>query len=215
MIRIGKAIAGTISTVALVLGASVAASAQTTTQPSDTSKGTTAQPSDTTRSDTQRTQTNKANKGVTAPQGVAPAKETPQEKFDHEKTTLKDHVQVEITAAETNIEALKKMSDTDKGATKKRDEEMQKKLSDLRDHLQKDLDKIDKSTMGDWSSVRPLVQRDLGAMTAELRVTQSVTKVQVPRTGAASKQPKDSPPANPPPSNPPESTPQPAVPEQP
>jgi hypothetical protein len=184
MIRIGKAVAGTLSMVALVMGASVTASAQTTTQPSETQKGTPAQPSE-------ASHPKQSPKGVTAPQGAASAiKESAQEHFDKEKVTLKDHVQEQITAADANIEALKKMGDTEKGATKKHDE-MEGKLSDLRDHLKKDLDKIDKATMTDWSGIKPLVQKDLGAMETELKVAENVTKVPAPRTGAANKQPSE------------------------
>jgi hypothetical protein len=170
MIRIRKAVAGTISSLALLLGMSGTALAQST---SDTSKDPPAQP------DTSK-------KGTTSAQGSA----TPaaQEKMDKEKAALKDRVQQEITAADANIDALKKMSDNDKGSAKKRDEDMEKKLSDLRSTLQDDMGKIDKAqSASDWNATRPVIEHDLQTMTTSLRTAQTVTKV--PRTGAASKQP--------------------------
>ncbi len=181
MNSIGKSLAGTLSAVALVLG-SVAASAQSTPQPSD--------PSPDTSHPSTRPDTSKTNKGVTSQQGTT-SKETAQEKLDREKATFKDRVEEQITVANANIDALKKMSDNDKGAAKKRDDDMEKKISDLRDHLQQDLDKIDKSSVNDWSAVHPIVQRDLNSMESELKVAQNVTKVPAPRTGAASKQPNN------------------------
>jgi hypothetical protein len=194
MIRIGKAVASTLSVVALAMGASVTASAQTT-QPSETQKGTTEQPSETGHP---QAHPKEGTKGVTAPQGAAASpKESAQEHLDREKTALKNRVHEQLAAADANIAALKKLGDTEKGTTKKRDDEMQKKLSDMRDHLQKDVDKIDKSTTTDWSDVRPAVQRDLGAMEAELRTAEAVTKVPSPRTGAANKQPSGPEPSHP------------------
>ena len=111
-----------------------------------------------------------------------------QEKFDREKVTLKDRVQEQIDAANANTDALKRMSQNDKDQTKKRDDDMQKKLSMLRDHLQADLDKIDKATMNDWSGVKPVVERDINAMNTELQRVAAVTKIQPPATGAANKQ---------------------------
>ncbi len=192
MIRIGKGIAGTLSAVALVLGASVASYAQTTTPPADTSKGTTAQPSETPHSQTEKTE-----KGATARQPGPSSKEAAQERFDREKVTIKDRVEEQITAADANIDALKKMSDNDKGTAKKRDDDMEKKISDLKDHLQKDLDKIDKATVNDWSGVHPVIQRDLTAMETELRTAENVTKIPAPRTGAANKQPSTPQPSHP------------------
>ncbi len=119
MIRIGKGIAGTLSAVALSIGTCGAAWAQSTTQPSENSE--------TPHSSTSRTP---ANRGVTAPQGSTATKESAQERFDREKVTLKDELQSQITAANANIDALKKMSDADKGTVKKRDDDMEKRISD-------------------------------------------------------------------------------------
>jgi hypothetical protein len=193
MIRIGKGIAGTLSAVALVLGASVASYAQSTSQPSDTSKGTTAKPSDTSRTEPSHKET---GKGATSRQASS-SKEAAQERVDREKVTLKDRVQEQVTVADANIDALKKMKDSDKGTAKKRDEDMEKKISDLKDRLHKDLDKIDKATVNDWSGVHPAVRHDLDAMEAELRAVEKVTKVPAPRTGAASKQPSTLQPSHP------------------
>jgi hypothetical protein len=193
MIRIGKGIAGTLSAVALVLGASVASHAQTTSQPSDTTKGTTAQP-DTSRTEPSHKET--PSKGATSRQAPS-TKESAQERFDREKVTLKDRVEEQVTLADANIDALKKMKDSDKGAAQKRDEEMEKKISDLKDHLQKDVDKIDKATPSDWAGVHPVVQRDLTAMEAELKTAEKLTKVPAPHTGAANKQPSNPEPSHP------------------
>lgn len=188
MIRIGKGIAGTLSAVALSIGTCGAAWAQSTTQPSDTPE----------HSGTSRTPT--GSRGVTAPQGTTSTKETKetaQERFDREKVTLKDQLQAQINAANANIDTLKKMSDADKGTAKKRDDDMEKRLSDLRDALQKDQDKIDKASLNDWNGVHPVVTRDLNAMGRELRTAENVTKIPVPRTGAANKQPSGTEPQQP------------------
>jgi hypothetical protein len=167
MIRIRKAVAGTVSSLALVLAVSGTALAQSAPDPNKD----TAQPSDT-------------SKGSTSAQ-TSPAA---QEKLDKEKGALKDRIGHEVTAADANIDALKKMSDSDKGSAKKRDEEMEKRLSDLRGKLQDDLDKIDKvQSMNDWNAARPVIEHDLQTMTTSIKTAQTVTKV--PRTGAASKQP--------------------------
>ena len=107
-------------------------------------------------------------------------------------------MQAQINAANANIDTLKKMSDADKGTAKKRDDDMEKRLSDLRDALQKDLkDKIaDKASLNDWNGVHPVVTRDLNAM-EELRTAENVTKIPVPRTGAANKQPSGTEPQQP------------------
>jgi hypothetical protein len=199
MIRIGKGIAGTLSAVALVLGASVASHAQSTTQPSEPSKGSTAQPSETPHSEAPKSQTEKTEKtekGATSRQAPS-TKEAAQERFDREKVTLKDRVEEQITVADANIDALKKMSDKDKGPAKKRDDDTEKKISDLKDHLQKDLDKIDKASVNDWAGVHPVVQRDLTAMESELRTAENLTKIPAPHTGAANKQPTNPQPSHP------------------
>lgn len=117
-------------------------------------------------------------------------KETKQEQFDREKVTLKDRVQENINAADQQIDALKNMSKSAKGNDKKRDDDYQKQLSMLKDHLKKDLDKIDKASVNDWTGVKPVIDRDLAAMDTHLRTVASVTHVQVPPSGAANKQPQ-------------------------
>lgn len=117
-------------------------------------------------------------------------KEQKQEQFDREKVTLKDRVQENINAADQQIDALKNMSKSDKGNDKKRDDDYQKQLSTLQDHLKKDLDKIDKASINDWTGVKPVVDRDLAAMDKHLHTVAVVTHVTVPATGAAEKQPK-------------------------
>jgi hypothetical protein len=107
--------------------------------------------------------------------------------FDRDKVTVKDQVQGAITLADTHIDALKKMQSTDKDAAQKRDKDMEKKLSDLRDGLKDDLDKIDKATPTDWASVRAGVESDLKKMDTEIRTAANVTHGP-PTTGAAQKQ---------------------------
>ncbi len=185
MIRIGKAVAGGISTAALVLGVCGAASAQGTPRP-DTNTPLPAQPSDTSHPDT--------SKGSTSAQGPSHAAST-QEHMDKDKAALKDRIHPEIAAADANIDALKKMADNDKGTTKKRDEDLEKRLSDQRDKLKGDLDKIDKASADEWKTMRPVVEHDLATLTASLHTAQTLTKVPVPRTGAANKQPSSPPPS--------------------
>ena len=117
-------------------------------------------------------------------------KEDKQAQFDREKVTVKDRVQDNINAADQQIDALKNMSKSDKGNLKKRDDDNQKQLSMLKDHLTKDLDKIDKASMNDWSGVKPVIDRDLAAMDSQLNKVAVITHVQVPATGAANKQPQ-------------------------
>lgn len=171
MIRSGKTVASTLATL-LVAGTCGIASAQTT-QPSDPHSPPSQQPPGADKSPSTTTDKQAAQ----------------QEKFDREKVTLKDRVQEQIDAADANIDALKRMSQNDKGQTKKRDDDMQKKLSTLRDHSQANLDKIDKATVNDWSGVKPVVERDINAMNTELKQVAVVTKIQPPTTGAANKQP--------------------------
>jgi hypothetical protein len=126
----------------------------------------------------------RSNTGATAPQ---PNKGTAaQEQFDREKVTMKDHVQAEIDRADSNIDALKKVADNEKGTAKKQADDAQKKVSMLRDHLKGDLDKIDKASINDWKGVRPVVERDLAAMNTELTSVAAITKK--PTTGAAQPQ---------------------------
>ena len=127
-----------------------------------------------------------------APQHPAMGTEEAKEHFDREKVTLKDRVQEAITTAGANIDALKKMEATDKDAALKRDKDMGKSLSDLRDGLKNDLDKIDKATPTDWASVRPVVEADLKKMETEIKTAANVTH-KAPTTGAANKQPPSKP----------------------
>jgi hypothetical protein len=113
--------------------------------------------------------------------------EQKQEHFDREKVTLKDRVQNAITAADTHIDALKKMESTDKEAAEKRDKDMEKKLSDSRDALKDDLGKIDKATPTDWTSVLSGVTADLKKTEESIKTAANVTHV-APNRGAAQKQ---------------------------
>jgi hypothetical protein len=125
--------------------------------------------------------------GTAQPDTQQTNKQAAQEKFDHEKVALKDQVSNVISETDQNIDALKKMSDTDKGDLKKRDDDAKKHLTMLRDHLKGDLDKIDKAGVSDWSGVRPIVERDLHAVNTALDKVATITKV--PRTGMANPQP--------------------------
>jgi hypothetical protein len=115
-------------------------------------------------------------------------KEAAKEHFDRDKVTLKDRVSQQVNLAGANIEALEKLSNLDQGTAKERDDQLKSRLGDLRDHLRNDLDKIDKATLGDWSSLRPLVEADLNAMQGQLRVAEAVTNVPAQRPGVASPQ---------------------------
>jgi hypothetical protein len=120
---------------------------------------------------------------------AAGSKEQSQEKLDREKVTLKDRVQDAIGIADSNIDALKKIGDTAKGPAKQHGADVEKKLTDLKDTLKKDLDKIDKATPSDWSSVHAGVTKNLNAMDTELKTASNVTHLPLP-TGAANKQPE-------------------------
>jgi predicted nucleic acid-binding Zn-ribbon protein len=160
MIRIAKAVTGALASL-FVLGAFGAASAQTN-QPSE--PGT--------------------------PQQGATAKDAQQqEQVDREKTALKDRVKQAIDSSDMNIDALKHMNEKDKATAKKHDD-MRKQLTDLRDRLADDMDKIEKAAVNDWKGVRTAVNHDLAATNSELQRVAAITKVQTPRTGAASKQPE-------------------------
>jgi hypothetical protein len=121
---------------------------------------------------------------ATAQSNRAPTRE----QFDREKVTLRDRAQESITSATANIDALKKMSDTEKGTAKKRDDDLQKKLSDQRDHLTADIDKIEGASIDDWVGMRSVIQRDLATMDAQLKTATHLTHVPIP-TGATNKQP--------------------------
>jgi TolA-binding protein len=116
-------------------------------------------------------------------------KQANKDQLDRDKMTLKAQVQEQISAADANIDALKKMSKDEKGQTKKRHDDMQKQISDMRDRLKRDLDKIDRASNGDWGGVRPVVDRDVSDMNAQLQRVASVTKVPAPPVGAANRQP--------------------------
>lgn len=168
---------------AVALGAALAAGAAGTAsaQSTDTNQnppGSTQHPSD------------KSAGSTTGGSATGTSKEAAQEKLDREKVTLKDRVQDAISATDANIDALKKAEDNDKGANKQRDKSLEDKLTDLRDnHLKKDLDKIDKATPSDWSSVHAQVTKDLNATEQQLKVASTITHVPLP-TGAANKQPE-------------------------
>lgn len=111
---------------------------------------------------------------------------------DREKASLKDQVQHAITTADTHIDALKKRETTNKTATQERDRVVEKRLSDLRDELKKDLDKIDNTAPSDWRTVRPIVQADVKNMDAVIKTAANITHAPT-STGAASKQPPSKP----------------------
>jgi hypothetical protein len=115
-----------------------------------------------------------------------------QAQFDREKVTLKDHVQHTISTADTHIDALKKKESTDKAAAQERDRVVERRLSDLRDELEKDLDKIDNASAGDWRTVRPLVEADLKNMQSGIKTAANITHAPT-STGAANKQPPSKP----------------------
>jgi hypothetical protein len=162
---------------AVVLGAALAAGAAGTA--SAQSNDPQQKPSDSTQHPS-----DKAAGGATGT-----TKEQAQEKLDREKVTLKDKVQDGISLADTNVDALKKIQDSEKGAPKEHAKDMEKKLTDLKDNLKKDLDKIEKATPSDWSSVHASVTKDLSSMDQELKVATTITHVPLP-TGAANKQPE-------------------------
>ena len=168
MIRSDTIVASTLSAL-LVLGACGAASAQSAQpDPSPSTPG---------QDQPKSSQGSQGNKGAG------------QEKFDRDKMALKERVQEQIDAADAHVDTLKKMSENEKGSTKKQHQDMEKQLSDSRDRLKKDMGKIDRSTMDDWNSVHPAVERDVMATNTQLQRVASVTKLPVPQTGAANKQP--------------------------
>jgi hypothetical protein len=185
MIRIGKAFPGSISSMVLVIGMSGVACSQTTPRPPEPSTAEMTRSSDTNTSDAKKS---------AAPfvASKATTQEEQREQIDREKVTLKDRVEESIAAAEAHTDALKKMNDNATPVAKKRNDDMQKRLSDLRERLHDDLDRIDKASTSDWKEdVRGFVQRDLSAMNAELRAAQNITRTQPSQKGAASKQPEN------------------------
>lgn len=117
-------------------------------------------------------------------------KEVKQEQLEREKVAFKDRVHEQISAADQQLGALYNMTKTDTGADKKRDEDYQKQLWTLKDHLETDLDRIEKASIDDWTDVKTSVDRDLAATDTHLRMVALVTHVQVPTAGAANKQPQ-------------------------
>lgn len=115
------------------------------------------------------------------------AQEAKQQRLDRDKVTLRDRVQESISSADANIDALKNRADSDKGATWQHDKNVQKKLSDLRGHLKRDLSKIDEASVESWDAVHAYVSRDLGAMEGALKEASVVTNIEPP-TGTASEQ---------------------------
>jgi hypothetical protein len=124
-----------------------------------------------------------------APQKQGATKHISQEELDREKVTLKDRAQEQIDAANSNIDQLRKMSDT-KQQTKKQHDDMEKRLSDTRDRLKQDLPKVDDANPSSWGNIRALIERDITAMNTQLQKASTVTNVPVPQTGATNKQPK-------------------------
>jgi TolA-binding protein len=119
-----------------------------------------------------------------------PDQVTRRQQLDIEKATLKDQVNEQINAVDANIDVLKKMSDNAKDPTKKKKhEDMQKQLSDARSRLEGDLEKIDTAKLDDWNSVRPAVRHHIAATNNQLQRATAITKVPVPPTGAANRQP--------------------------
>jgi hypothetical protein len=167
MIRI--VIFGMLSTLAVACGASTGASRQAANQPT--------------------------YPGATAQEEVT--REAAKEQFDRDKVTLKDRVSQQVNLADANIDALKKLGDLHQGTAKDRDDQLKNRLGDLRDHLKDDLDRIDKASLGDWSTIRPLVEADLNATQGQLRVAESVTNVPATRPGVASPQPTGTQPTTP------------------
>jgi hypothetical protein len=108
---------------------------------------------------------------------------------EREKATLKDQVHHAISTADTQIDALKKRETTDKAAAQERDRVVEHRLSDMRDELEKDVDKIDNASSSDWTTIRPLVEADVKNMHAGLKAATNVTHP----TGAANKQPSSKP----------------------
>jgi len=125
--------------------------------------------------------------GAEGPKPAASSQEPKQESFDREKVTLKDQVDNAVRTVDSQIDALKKMESTDKDAALKRDEDIGKSLSELRDGLKDDLGKIDKASPNDWASVRQGVEAELRKAEIEIRTASNFTHV-APTTGAANKQ---------------------------
>jgi hypothetical protein len=125
----------------------------------------------------------------TAQSGSPPSKAQMQEELDREKVTLKDEAQSQIDAATANIDALRRMDNSNSGAGKKRHDDMKKQLSDSRSRLKDDLTKIDQADLSDWVTVRPVIQQDLTALNAQLQQASPITNVPVPQWGTTNRQP--------------------------
>jgi hypothetical protein len=120
-------------------------------------------------------------------------KESSQETMDREKVTLKDRAKEQLDSADANIDQLRKLSSNATGPTKKQHDDMARKLTDSRDRLKKDLDKLDSATVNDWHSVRPSVEHDVSALNTQLQRASAVTNVPLPKTGVTNKQPTKQP----------------------
>jgi hypothetical protein len=125
--------------------------------------------------------------GAGGRQPVTGTEEPKQGNFDREKVMLKDQVESAIRAADSQVDELKKMESTDKDAALKRDKDITKSLSELRDGLKNDRDKIDKASPSDWAAVSAGVEADLRKAEIQLRTASNFTHV-APTTGAANKQ---------------------------
>jgi len=127
----------------------------------------------------------------TDPRSDAPRpRRATQEQFDREKVTLKDRLQGQIDSATRNIDVLKKMSQGEKGNSKKEHTDMGEHLSDMRSRLQGNIGKIDRATLDDWGMIRPTIKHDMTAMKHELQRVAAVTDVPVPTSGAANTRPR-------------------------
>jgi hypothetical protein len=100
-----------------------------------------------------------------------------------DKAALTDRVQQDAEAAGANVEALKNMERSDQGAAKKRDDQLQSRLSATRGHLKDDLDTIKNASLADWSDVRAQVDVDLATAEAQLGPAEAITGVSAPHTG--------------------------------
>jgi hypothetical protein len=126
--------------------------------------------------------------GAASAQTYTTPNQVTQEQVDRDKVTLKNRIQGQISTADANIDALKHMSDTDKGATKQRDEDLQKRLSDMRDHARDNLTKIDKASVNEWPQVKSSVKSDYKALGDQLDTATSITHVAP--TGGTNQQPE-------------------------
>lgn len=103
-----------------------------------------------------------------------------QDQFQRDKATLADQAHRSVDAANANVDALKKMSKSESGATKQEHEDLANNISMLKGHVNKDIDKMNSASINDWSGLLPVVQRDLSALNAKLKSASSITHVALP-----------------------------------